>query len=81
MDDWDELALDARRALIRAVIERVSVAPGSGADRVTIEPQRSAVEPATNIERPSGAIATFLKCWYSALTCTAPRRRPFEPNA
>ena len=35
--DWDRLSLDARRALIRATIERVSVAPGRAADRVTVE--------------------------------------------
>jgi site-specific DNA recombinase len=35
--DWDRLALDERRALIRAVIDRVEVAPGGrGRDRVTI---------------------------------------------
>jgi hypothetical protein len=36
-DDWDRLSLDARRALIRATVERVVVAPGRGADRVTVE--------------------------------------------
>ncbi len=37
--DWDELTLDERRALIRAVVERAVVAPGRGADRVTVELQ------------------------------------------
>ncbi len=35
-EDWDRLSLDARRALIRATVERVLVAPGRG-DRVTVE--------------------------------------------
>lgn len=35
--DWDRLSLDARRALIRATVTRVVVAPGRGADRVTVE--------------------------------------------
>jgi hypothetical protein len=35
--DWHRLNLDERRALIRANIERVVVAPGRGADRVSIE--------------------------------------------
>jgi site-specific DNA recombinase len=35
--DWDSLTLEERRALIRAVIDRVEVAPGGrGRDRVTI---------------------------------------------
>lgn len=34
---WDDrLTLDERRALIRAVVERVDVAPGRGPDRVTV---------------------------------------------
>jgi site-specific DNA recombinase len=37
--DWDLLTLDEQRALIRAVVERVVVAPGRGVDRVTIEPR------------------------------------------
>jgi site-specific DNA recombinase len=37
VDDWDRLSLDARRALIRATVERVVVAPGRGVDRVTVE--------------------------------------------
>jgi site-specific DNA recombinase len=35
--DWDTLSLDARRALIRATVERVTVAPGRSSDRVTVE--------------------------------------------
>jgi hypothetical protein len=35
--DWDRLTLAERRALIRAVVERVTVSPGRGADRVTVE--------------------------------------------
>ncbi len=35
--DWDRLSLDARRALIRATVGRVTVAPGRGTDRVTVE--------------------------------------------
>jgi DNA invertase Pin-like site-specific DNA recombinase len=35
--DWDLLALDERRAIIRAVVERVTVAPGRGRDRITVE--------------------------------------------
>ncbi len=40
--DWHRLSLDARRALIRATVDRVLVAPGRGAerrgaDRVTVE--------------------------------------------
>lgn len=35
--DWDRLSLDARRALIRATVARAVVAPGRGADRVTVE--------------------------------------------
>jgi DNA invertase Pin-like site-specific DNA recombinase len=36
--DWDKLTVDERRALIRAVVERASVAPGRGRDRITVEP-------------------------------------------
>lgn len=36
--DWDALALDERRALIRAVIDRAVVAPGRGPDRITVHP-------------------------------------------
>ena len=35
--DWDDLSLAGRRDLIRATVERVTVAPGRGADRVTVE--------------------------------------------
>ena len=34
--DWDRLTLDEQRALIRATVHRVTVAPGRGADRVTV---------------------------------------------
>jgi DNA invertase Pin-like site-specific DNA recombinase len=34
--DWDRLTLAERRGLIRAVVEQVTVAPGRGADRVTV---------------------------------------------
>jgi site-specific DNA recombinase len=37
--DWDLLTLEERRALIRAVIERAVVAPGRGADRISVEPR------------------------------------------
>jgi hypothetical protein len=36
-DDWERLTLDERRALIRATVERATVAPGRGADRVSVE--------------------------------------------
>jgi site-specific DNA recombinase len=35
--DWDRLTLDERRALIRATVERASVAPGRGPDRIAVE--------------------------------------------
>jgi len=35
--DWDRLNLDEQRALVRATCERVTVAPGRGADRITVE--------------------------------------------
>lgn len=35
-DDWDILTLDEQRALICAVIERVDVSPGRGADRLAV---------------------------------------------
>ena len=38
-DDWDSLTLDARRALIRAVIERADVVPGRGEGRITVKPR------------------------------------------
>ncbi len=37
VDDWDRLTIDAQRALIRATVEQVMVAPGRAADRVTVE--------------------------------------------
>jgi hypothetical protein len=37
--DWALLTLDERRALIRAVIDRVDVAPGRGPDRITVTPR------------------------------------------
>ena len=37
--DWDQLTLDERRGLIKAVVERVTVAPGRGKDRIRIEPR------------------------------------------
>jgi hypothetical protein len=35
--DWDVLTLDEQRAIIRAVVERATVAPGRGPDRITVE--------------------------------------------
>ena len=35
--DWDSLSLDGKRALILSVIETATVAPGRGADRVTVQ--------------------------------------------
>jgi DNA invertase Pin-like site-specific DNA recombinase len=37
--DWEDLDLDERRALIKAVIDRAVVSPGRGPDRITIEPR------------------------------------------
>lgn len=37
--DWDLLTLNERRALIRAVVDRATVTPGRGADRVTVHPR------------------------------------------
>jgi site-specific DNA recombinase len=37
--DWDVLTLDEQRAIIRAVVDRVTVAPGRGRDRLTVEPR------------------------------------------
>lgn len=37
--DWDLLTTEERRALIRAVIDRVEVAPGRGNDRITVHPR------------------------------------------
>lgn len=34
--DWDLLTIDEQRALIRAVISEATVAPGRGADRITV---------------------------------------------
>lgn len=34
--DWDRLSTDARRALIKAVVDRAVVAPGRGPDRVRV---------------------------------------------
>ena len=36
-DDWSDLTLDEQRALIRATIASATVAPGRGAERITIE--------------------------------------------
>ena len=35
--DWDSLSLEGRRGIIKAVLERVLVAPGRGDDRLTFE--------------------------------------------
>lgn len=37
--DWDVLTLEAQRALVKVAIERVTVAPGRGVDRVTVHPR------------------------------------------
>lgn len=37
--DWDDRHIEDRRDLVRAVIERVTVEPGRGADRVRISPR------------------------------------------
>jgi site-specific DNA recombinase len=37
--DWEVLTQGERRAIIRAVVDRVTVAPGRGADRVTVHPR------------------------------------------
>lgn len=37
--DWHALTLDEQRALVRAVVDRAVVAPGKGADRITVEPR------------------------------------------
>lgn len=36
-EDWDRLTVDERRALIRATVAQVVVAPGRGPDRVSVE--------------------------------------------
>ena len=38
-EDWDDLSLDGRRALIRALIERADVSPGRGPDRIEVTPR------------------------------------------
>jgi hypothetical protein len=35
--DWNRLSLEARRKLIRATVERATVAPGRGPERVAVE--------------------------------------------
>ena len=35
--DWDRLSLEARRALVRAVVAEARVAPGRGTDRIAVE--------------------------------------------
>jgi DNA invertase Pin-like site-specific DNA recombinase len=37
--DWDLLTLDERRGLVRAVLERITVAPGRGPERLSFEPR------------------------------------------
>jgi site-specific DNA recombinase len=37
--DWDLLTVDEQRALIRAVVDRATVRPGRGGDRITVEPR------------------------------------------
>jgi hypothetical protein len=37
--DWDDLTLDEQRDLIRAVIKRVVIHPGRGAERIEIQPK------------------------------------------
>jgi DNA invertase Pin-like site-specific DNA recombinase len=36
-DDWDSLSIEGRRALVRATIDSVTVSPGRGLDRVTVQ--------------------------------------------
>jgi DNA invertase Pin-like site-specific DNA recombinase len=36
-DEWDSLTLEGRRALVRATIDSVTVAPGRGLDRITVQ--------------------------------------------
>jgi hypothetical protein len=40
VEDWDRLTLAERRGLIQATIARVTVAPGHGPSRITVEPFR-----------------------------------------
>ena len=35
--DWEQLTLDERRALVRATVDQATVAPGRGAERITIK--------------------------------------------
>jgi hypothetical protein len=35
--DWDLLPLDERRALIRAIIDRVTITPGRGLERIKVD--------------------------------------------
>jgi len=35
--DWDLLTLDERRALIRATIDRVTITPGRGVERIEVD--------------------------------------------
>jgi hypothetical protein len=37
--DWTMLTLEKQRALVRAVIDRVTVAPGRGTGRITVQPR------------------------------------------
>jgi DNA invertase Pin-like site-specific DNA recombinase len=37
LDEWNEITLDEKRDVVRAVIARVVVAPGRGSERITIE--------------------------------------------
>lgn len=37
--DWNVLNLDEQRAIVRAVIESATVAPGRGKDRISVEPR------------------------------------------
>jgi site-specific DNA recombinase len=65
--DWDLLTLEERRALIRAVIERAVVAPGRGADRISVEPRgqettRSPVEDRRRARMPRRSRARASWC-------------------
>ena len=37
--DWEDLSLEARRGIIKAVLAGALVAPGRGGDRITFEPR------------------------------------------
>jgi len=39
VDDWDMLTIEEQRSLIVAILDRVSVAPGRGSDRITVYPR------------------------------------------